>query len=235
MIDPAHLEQVQRLVHVIGRPLLSRVCHAGQARLARVPEHLDELPRRVAAFRGVEPDPGERRVPRACGFEGLDRVNLGKVAQETQDQPRRDPERRFGLRERGLDPPDHGLERHPAFGMQLRIEEDLDVPHRLARHLRQVRPGEVEKVPLPDQNSGALVVEVQERLQVPELVRGRGLLDAPVRHAHPVALGQLEQHRGLERTLQVQVQLHLGQRHDQPIDVVRLIHASAALTPPARG
>src|SRR5215213_9323626 len=62
--------------------------------------------------------------------------------------------------------------------MGLRVEEDLGVAHALGGGLSEVGPGQVVEVTLVEQYLGALVVEVQERLQVGEVV---GLANLPHR------------------------------------------------------
>ncbi|MNS31302.1 hypothetical protein D3C72_633540 [compost metagenome] len=95
--------------------------------------------------------------------------------------------------------------------MGLRVEERFGVDHVLRLAALQVGPGQVVEVLLGAQHVGALVIQVEELLQVVE-----GIGTAQGLHIGPgqgdlVALGQGEQQLGLQRAFQVQVQFGLGQ------------------------
>ena len=101
------------------------------AELAGAGEHVGELLGRVAALVGVEAD-AEDPVPERDG--GLQRLcgALGAVvAEEAHDQVGIDPERR-ALRGGAVVAGHHGLERHAAGRVRLRVEEHLDVAHAVA-------------------------------------------------------------------------------------------------------
>ena len=73
---------------------------------------------------------------------------------------------------------DHGLHRHAAGGVRLRVEEHLGVHHVVGRRAVEVGPGHVVEVLLLQQHAGAGVVDVQEALQVGEGVGAAQRLDA---------------------------------------------------------
>jgi hypothetical protein len=93
--------------------------------------------------------------------------------------------------------------------VSLRVEEDLRVHHVVAAGPLQIRPRQVVEVLFLLQDSGARVVDLQKRLQVGKLVRRQGFLDGGVRQGHPVALAEREHQVGLERALDVYVELRL--------------------------
>ena len=133
------------------------------------------------------------------------------MPQKAHDQRRRDP--RFGLsvghgRREALH--EH-VEANAPLGVGLRVEEHLRPAHPVGARPAQVGGHQVVEVLLALQHRRALIVDVQERLQIGERVGGphRGLIRE--RQRHPVAPGQLEQHLRLQRPLDVQMQLRLGQ------------------------
>ena len=105
----------------------------------------------------------------------------------------------------------------PARRVRLRVEEHLGVDDVLRAGLAEVRHREVVEVLLGAQHAHALVVDGEERGEVVEVVRRPHLLDRRVRQLEAVAGGELELQLGLERALDVQVQL--GLRH--PLDEAR--------------
>ena len=81
-------EQVERLVDIIGRPLLAGMGDPLQPALGRGREDPGELLRRMAELGGIEPDrldPVEPGLGLAQGGEG---VLLVEMAQEAEDQLR---------------------------------------------------------------------------------------------------------------------------------------------------
>src|SRR5262252_1501139 len=89
-----------------------------------------------------------------------------------------------------------------------------------------VGPGQVVEVsPLP-QNIGALIVEVQKVLEVPEVISRAKGLDRGIWKLDAVTPSKREHHLGLERALDVQMQL--GFR--QPLDKLgECTHCAAAV------
>ena len=64
--------------------------------------------------------------------------------------------------------------------MGLRVEEDLGSLDTVIAHFFEVGNREVEKVLIGEQSPGCLVVNVEERLKIRELVRGLNLSRAGV-------------------------------------------------------
>ena len=75
------------------------------------------------------------------------------------------------------------------------------------------------EVVLVAQDVCALVVEVEKRLQVLEVVGAAQCLDRRIWERDVVLACQLEDHLGLERALDVQVQLGFGEASDEGLDV----------------
>ena len=185
--------------------------------LARTGEDPRKLARRVPDLGRIEPDAVDLAEVRRGLFERGESFLLGEVAQEAHDEPVGNSELGFGVSQRSLDPAQHRLERHPAFGVALRIEENLDVADIVGVGALEVGPGQVIKVLLGLEDAHPLVIDVEEILEVGEGVGRAHLLRRLERNRHPVALGEREQHLGLERALDVEVELGLGQAGDQRI------------------
>jgi hypothetical protein len=95
--------------------------------------------------------------------------------------------------------------------MRLRVEKDLGVNDVIGRGTAQVCKRQVMEVLLVQQHARARIVDVEKRLQIPELVRGAQRFDRVIRKTDMVALGQRERELGFERAFDVQVQF--GFRH----------------------
>jgi hypothetical protein len=232
VIDALGAEQRERLADVRRRAFFAGVRDHVQSEPARLREHARELARRVAALAGVEPDADESIAERQRGLERGERVVLREVAQEAQDQRRRDAVRRARLGHRVGEPADHHVHADAARGVALRIEEQLGVHDVVGRGALEVRARELGKVGAVAEHRAAGVVEVEERLQVGELVRGAHLVDGSIRQLRGVLLRQPEHELRLERALDVEVQLDLRQpgnqaepariqRHDGNIPIAR--------------
>src|SRR5436309_2486191 len=81
--------------------------------------------------------------------------------------------------------------------------------------LAKVRHREVVEVLLGDEDIHALVVDGQEGGKAVEVVRGAHLLDRGIWQSETVASSELKLQFGLERPLDVQVQLSLGHSRDK--------------------
>ncbi len=219
VIDAPRLQHVERLPDVLGRTLLAGVRHARQAQQAGLREDPGELGGRVADLGRVEADRRQMVGERAGLLQRLQRLFLAAVAQEAQDQARRDAEPCPAFVEGAADPRAAGLEGDAAPGMGLRVEEDLGVAHALAGRLRQIGQREVVEVPLGEEHGAVGVVDVEERLQVFEDIGPTEGVHVGVGQRHAVAAGQLEGELRLERALNVHVQLRLGKA---PYEGVRL-------------
>jgi hypothetical protein len=100
VIDTHYLEQIQRLFNVLGRPLFTRMGHAGQPGLPGHGKHALELVRRVAPLGTVQPDGDEMLAQRQRLFQRGDGIVLTEVAQEAEDQPRADTQLPLALGQR---------------------------------------------------------------------------------------------------------------------------------------
>ena len=144
---------------------------------------------------------------------------LAEVAQEAQDQPRADAPPRLGLGAGALQAVEHGLEGDAARGVGLRVEEQLGMDDIVVVRALEVGDGEIEEVLLVDQRRRAGVIQVEKALQVGEGVGGARGLHAVPRQRHAVTAREREHHLRLERALDVQVQLGLGQGADEGFEV----------------
>jgi hypothetical protein len=150
------------------------------------------------------------RCGRACSSVSKAASSL-RWRQEAQDQFRVDAELALRARARGGQARDHGRHRHAALGVRLRIEEQLGAQHPVGVGALEVRPGHVVEVLLVQQHAGPGVVDVEEGLQVGEGVGRAQRLDARIGEREPVPLRQRENEFRLERALDVDVELGLGQ------------------------
>jgi hypothetical protein len=134
-----------------------------------------------------------------------------EMTQKTQDQLAADAEFGTPLFERTLQAVDDGVEGDAALGVCLRVEKDLRVQHVILLATQQVSPAQVEKILLLDEDIGALVVDIEEGLQVAELVGGSDFVGRSEGYFDAIAPRQLEHQLRLEAALDVQVQFDLGQ------------------------
>ncbi len=131
VVDPEDVQHVERLADVLRRPLLPRVRDRQQTLGTGPVVDRRELRRRVARLGRVEPDADDRVAVLQRGLERRHRRVLAQVAQEADDQPRRDAERVPTVRQGARDPVHHRRERDAALGVGLGVEEDLRVAHAL--------------------------------------------------------------------------------------------------------
>jgi hypothetical protein len=208
---------VQALPDVADRVGLVDVAVHGEAvaRLAGAGEDLLELDRGVIPLVGVQAHSDDLVAVRQGLLEGLRRGIGGHVAQEAHDELDAQAESGLRVQPGAVQPADHGLERYPAAGVGLGIEEDLGVDHVLGAGPAEVRHGQVVEVLLGQQYRHALVVGGQERGQVGEGIAGPHAGGGDVGQADPVARRQLEFELRLQGALEVQVQFRLGQPGDE--------------------
>jgi hypothetical protein len=134
---------------------------------------------------------------------------------------------------------DHGRERDAAAGVALRVEEHLDVADVVGVGAREIGPGEVVEILLGDQHRHALIVDVEEILQVAEPISLPHRVDRRIRQADAVAARQRKHQLRLQAALDVNVQLAFGEPRDQSVGVMhakqrRLSDATAIPTAFAR-
>ena len=217
VIDAIDLEQIHRVGDVGRGALLSGVGDHFETRRARRGEQALKLARRMALLRRVEAKAGDSPV----GDPGLglakrgEAVVLGQMPQDAQDEQRGDAELHPPVVERGHNAVGRGREGDAASGVSLRVVEHLDVNRTVGGGTLQVGHGEIVEVLLDPQHVHALVVDVEEVLQLGEVVGGPNLLDRAKRNLHIVPGRQTHQHFRLQRALQVHVELGLGQAPDK--------------------
>ena len=210
VIDALGAEQRERLADVRRGAFLAGVGDRVEALCAGPREHPRELRRWIAALAGVETDADELVAVGQGGGERGERVFLGEVAEEAQDQRRGDAVLRASIGHRVVEAVEDRRHRDAADRVGLRIEEQLGVDDPIGRGALEVRGGERAKVVAIAEHVAAGVVEIEERLEVAELVGGADLVDRGVRELRTVLLGEREHQLGLERALDMQVKLDLG-------------------------
>lgn len=104
--------------------------------------------------------------------------------------------------------------------MPLRIEEDLDMADMVGMRALEIGPGQVIKILLLEQHAHTLIIDVKKVLQITEIIGLSDLLDAAERDGDAIALRQIEQHFGLERTFDMQVEFGLGQAGDIGVTLI---------------
>src|SRR5262249_13853636 len=107
--------------------------------------------------------------------------------------------------------------------------EDLDLPDVLLAAAREVGAGEVGEVLDRVQHRRALIVEIEEILQLREAVSLAQRLDGVIGELDPVAPGKRQHHLRLQRAFDVEVQLAFRQLRDEAAGIG---HRSAAAPSP---
>ncbi|MNQ47317.1 hypothetical protein D3C85_611540 [compost metagenome] len=134
---------------------------------------------------------GDKRITeRQRLVEGFLCLFFAQVAQEAEDQTAGDAQLLFAVLECSGDAVEHHFERYATVRVGLRVEEGFGVNHVLRLAAQQVGPGQVVEILGGAQYVGALVIQVQEFLQI---VEGIGLaqgVDVAPRQGDLVALGQ---------------------------------------------
>jgi hypothetical protein len=159
-----------------------------QAELAAALEHAAELLGRMAHFGRVEADADDLVAERQGFFQRGERLFLAQVAQEAHDQGGADRRVPAGA----PDAVDHGLERHAARGMGLRVEENFGVAHVVGRGAPQVGRRHVVEILLREQHAGAGVVNVEKRLKIIECISFAQAFNRFVGQPDPISLSQLK-------------------------------------------
>ena len=102
------------------------------------------------------------------------------------------------------------IKRDTALGVSLRVEKNFGVNHVVLLTTQQIGPGEIEKILFLYQYIGALVVNVQKRLQVREFISFANFGLGLERNANLITLRQLEQEIGFECSFNMKMELYLG-------------------------
>src|SRR5581483_11298012 len=163
----------------------------------------------------VEPDADEVLPERQAGAQHRVGRVRAQVAQEAQDQVGGDAVVPGAVGQGGGQPGEHLLELDPVSQVGLRVEEDLGPAYAGRRGPGQVRPGQVVEVLLELEHAQVGVVQAEEGRQAVEAVRGPQLVHVKDRHPGAVPRGQADQQLGLERALDMDVQLGNREHADQ--------------------
>ena len=232
VVDAIDAEDVQRLPDILRRTFLAGMGDEAEPLVPGAAKHLFEFAWWVPDLRRIEADAdepvlvGERLVQSPLGIGGIE------MAQEAHDEMRAQAELRHPVFDRLRQSVDDGGEGDAARGVALRIEEHLDIAHILRPRPGQVRPGEIVEILLGPQHRHALIVEVEEILQVGEAVGLAQRFDRVVGQRDAVAQRQREHQFGLEAALDVDMQLRLRQLVGEGRDIG---HASSCVPKRHRG
>ena len=107
------------------------------------------------------------------------------------------------------------LDRIAAVGVGLGVEEDLGVASAVGGGAAEIGQRQVAEVGLGAQHVGALIVDVEEVLEIAEVIGRAERLDRGEGQGDAVAPGELEHLLGLEAAFDVQVQLSLRKAADE--------------------
>ena len=180
----------------------------------------------MAELGTVQPDRRDLREPGLRLLERGEGGRLVEMAEEAEDQLRRDAVPRLGVGHAGQQPVHHHVEGYAAIGMGLRVEEDLGMDDVVSRDAVEIGGREILEILLGPQDVRALIIDIEKVLQVRETVGRAHRLDAVERDRHPVALGQREHQLGLEAALDMHVQFGLGQARDEGVEIGHVTEAS---------
>ena len=109
------------------------------------------------------------------------------------------------------------VDRHAALGEALRADEDLGTHHRIGMCAAEIGAGDLVEIALLLQDATALVIEIEERLQITEAVCGTQCLRAVPARSQSVADGDRQQMFGLDAAFQVHMQFGLRQAVDEGV------------------
>ncbi|PAV68560.1 hypothetical protein WR25_12060 [Diploscapter pachys] len=215
MIDPVHVEQVERLADVLRRPLFPGMRDQLQPLRAGGGEDARELFGRMADLGRIEAHRSDPVEPRRRLLQRRERLLLAQMAQEAHDQRAGHAMPRFRLRHRGEQPLDHLAKGNAARRVSLRIEHDLGMHHAVRGGPVEIGSGQIVKVGPRAQHVRPGIIDVEEILQVGKGIGRAHRLHRCIGDRDTVALGQREHQLGLQTALDVQVQLGLGQGGDE--------------------
>jgi len=182
-------------------------------------ENLAELERRVVALVRVKPNANDPVSEWGSLFERQESRFDRVVAQEAHDQSGADAVSLGGYLLRPAQALDDRLEGDPATGVGLGIEEHLNVHESLRRRPLEVGQSQIVEVRLGQEHGHAFVVLGEERGEIVEVVGCAHLVRRGIGQLEAVAGRQLELQLRFERALDVQVELGLGDRPDERVDV----------------
>ena len=211
MIDALDFEHVERLPHVRRRAFFAGMGNGAQAEFAALGKHPRKFLRRMPDFAGIQTDTNELAEVRTRLFQRDEGIGFTEMAQKTQDQFSADAELGFGTITRTLEAIDDGGECNTAFGVRLRIEEQLGMDDVVGLGTQKICPRHVEEILLGDQHAGASVIDIQKALQIAECIGGAQCIDIGVRQADAIALPERKDQLRLQRAFDVDVQF--GLRH----------------------
>ena len=217
MIEPVDMQHIERLAHIGGRAFLASMGHALQPHGPGPRKHPREFRGWMAKLGRIEPhadDPAQKGLGRLQGGEGR---LLIEMAQKAQYQRRGDAMPRLGLGHARQQPFHHHPHRNAARGMGLGVEEDLGVAHIVGGGAGKIGQRQIAEILPLAQYLRARIIDVEEVLQPGEAIGRAHLLHTGEGDRHPIAAGEIEHHLRLKATLDVEVQLGLGQGRDQGV------------------
>ena len=223
MIDAVHAQDIYGFAHIRRRSLLAGMGDQQQTFVLGLGEDVGELGGRMAQLRRVEADAGELVSVHQRLLKSRHGLICAQVTQKAENELGGNTQlvRRLLLAAR--DAVDHSGKRHTAVGMGLGIEEDLGMAHVVVSGPSEISQGQLIEVLLVPQHLHALVVQVEELLQIGKAVGRAQFVDGAVRDPDGVTSRQLEHHLRLQRAFDVKMQFRLRQAG---YEVVRHARAS---------
>src|SRR5580704_8408136 len=137
------------------------------------------------------------------------------MTQEAQDQLGRDAVGRVRFGHCIAQAADHRADLETPLSERLRVEEQLGMDDTVGGGACEIRAGELGEVGALAQDRTTRVIQIEKRLQIAEAIGGAHLVDSLIRELDAVVLRETEHQLGLERALDVEVELDLGQPGDQ--------------------
>src|SRR2546426_12268462 len=116
-----------------------------------------------------------------------------------------------------MDSFDDRVKWYAARGMRLWVEENFGMADVLFFCLSEVSPREVVEITIAEKHTAALVVYVQKRLEIGKFIRPPDLFRRSKRNTDVVPRGKVKHQLGLERPLEVQMQLGFGHAFDEAL------------------
>jgi hypothetical protein len=168
-----------------------------------------KLGRRMSHLGGIEAHSGNPRTELQRFNEGIHRAFRAEMAQEARNEPPGDPQLFASLLKGPVDAGNDRLESDASSQVGLGVEEDLGVSDTLVRGSLEIGHREVKEVELGYQDGAAVVVEIEERLEIVEYIGAAGTRYVLVVRGHAVANGELEHQLGFQRSFDVDVELGL--------------------------
>ena len=219
MIDALDVQHIQRLKHIIRRSLFARMGHQVQTEFGGPRVHALEQFGRITHLGRIQPH--AQQLARArCGsfhqrFGGFNR----QIAQEAHDQPALDAVALAANAKPLQQAIQHQVIVEAIVHMHLRIEENLRAAHAVLMRVLEIREHQVGEILARAQHRHQLVIQIEERLQIGELVMRLQVGQIAERQLDAVAFGQFKCQFRFQRAFDVQMELGFRQFAQRLCDI----------------